>query len=99
MACQFSRDELLLTCCRAEENRAREAGYNSNDEKGTADVEDGEPRKSSKKKSSKKRDRKEAALDDPAADALADGLGDDLEGDDGAAPAEKRRAVLESDDE
>lgn len=83
--------------CSAEEKRARETGYNSNDEKGTADVdEDGEPKKSSKKKSGKKRHRREAATDDAAAAGLEEGLGDVLDDD---VPAEKKQAVLESDDE
>lgn len=87
--------------CRADERRAREAGYNSNDEKGTADAAHGEPaQKAAKKKSSKKRHRREAAADNPEADELAGlGLGDDLDGEDDAMPAEKKRAVLESDDD
>ena len=86
--------------CRADEKRAREAGYNSNDEKGTADVADREPtEKSGKKKTSEKRHRREAAAEDPTDDGLADlGLGDDINVEDDTMPAEKKRAVLEDDD-
>jgi hypothetical protein len=88
--------------CREEERRALESGYNSNDEKGTADAHmdvDGAVRlKSSKKKSGKKRQRRQGAAEETEADGMADpGLGDDLE--DAAEPTPKKQAVLESDDE
>ena len=84
-----------------EDHRLKDAGYISNDEKGTADVPmDGDaPLAGHKKSKSKKRKLPQGARDSGNGDGLADfHVPEDLEDD--ASPAEKRlKGVLESDDD
>lgn len=80
----------------------KDLGYNSNDEKGTADVlmDGDEPPGEHKKSKSKKRKMSHTgARDSDNGDGLADfDVPQDLEDD--ASPAEKRlKGVLESDDD
>jgi hypothetical protein len=70
----------------------KEAGYNSNDERGTADAVHGMHEKGSRKSGKKRKKRSAAPEPGPAADV--DGLEDE------PSPAEKKfKKVLESDDE
>lgn len=84
--------------CRAEERRLKEAGYDSNDEKGTGDVpmDDSVPVVGTKNKTKK---RKLSNSDEP--DDVADfDMPEDLDEEPSASPAVKRsRGILESDDD
>lgn len=85
---------------RLEERRLRDGGYNSNDEKGTADVPMDEDMPATKKKSKSKKRQLSSAGDPGDMAGLADlDMPQDLEEDDGS-PADKRlKGILESDDD
>ena len=85
--------------CRAEERRVREAGYNSQDEKGTADVLMDEDAPAKKKSKSKKRKLSSVADPDDMAGLADFDVPEDLEEKNGS-PADKRlKGILESDDD
>lgn len=86
--------------CRAEERRLREEGYNSQDEKGTADVPMDVDMPINKKKSKSKKRKLSSAGNVDDLSGLADfDVPQDLEEND-ASPADKRlKSILESDDD
>lgn len=85
--------------CRVEERRLRDGGYNSNDEKGTADVPMDDDLPTAKKKSKSKKRKLSSAGDPDDMAGLADlDMPQDLEED--GSPADKRlKGILESDDD